>query len=381
MNENPTLKTRTLGDREGMTLIEVLVAMTVLGVILSTALVTFTRQHTAYQEGLDRLTALRNARYAMSTLETDLQTMGTNVPADQPEMVYGGPNVIAFTADYATNLPNDPFAVYRTPEAPTGQVTLPTTAVSIPVAGIAFPDTTYGVNGLRSPAEMIIFFFEPDDETDTQDDYVLYRQVNGGAPERVAGGLMQREGEPFFAYLRHGMDANDNLTLLPVADSLMPLSFQAPVSDSIRAIRVNLRATNGLSGDKEREVELSRLIDLPNAGFGQLNTCGSAPLLGSALTATPVTLAGGDDAIQLSWTAATDETQGEKDVVRYVIWRRQVGATDWGDPYRAIPSGQGAYTFDDDAADPVVVYEYALAAQDCTPAVSTLSVSNPVFIP
>lgn len=379
--------------RAGMTFIELIIAVTLFGIIITSALATFSKQNAAYQQGVDRVSVLRGARYAMAKLETDLRTAGTHVPGSQPELVYGGDDVIAFSADYATNVADDPFAVYFEPGAPAGQVILPDNPVSIPRTTVSFPDTVIRSFGVKSPAELIIFYFAPDSASEAQDDYVLYRQVNAGAPERVASQLKRLGAEPFFEYMRIGAEPNGAIGFREVADSAMPLfnparghqttadTGRTAIPDSVRAVRVNLMGTNGRSGERERTVEMSRLIDLSNTGFGVLNTCGSRPILGSTVAAAVVTLGSGDQAIRLSWVQAVDEAMGEQDVVRYAIWRRLAGTTDWGDPFRAIPAGQTAYAFDDDDVTPGVVYEYALAAQDCTPALSPLTTSNPVVIP
>ncbi len=146
----------------------------------------------------------------------------------------------------------------------------------------------------------------------------------------------------------------------------------------MRAVRVRFAATNGLTGEEEERAELERLIALPNAGFGELVTCGSSPLLGTGLLASAVTLPSGERAVDLAWSAAIDETGGEEDVVGYVIWRREAGFSDWGEPYRSIPAGTAPYSYQDAAVAVGTTYEYALAAQDCTPKLSSLAVSATV---
>ena len=46
---------------------------------------------------------------------------------------------------------------------------------------------------------------------------------------------------------------------------------------------MSFRATNGQTGAGERFADVSRVIDLPNAGFGIVGTCGDEPLLGNDL--------------------------------------------------------------------------------------------------
>jgi hypothetical protein len=80
----------------------------------------------------------------------------------------------------------------------------------------------------------------------------------------------------------------------------------------------------------------------------------------------------------VTFAAATDEASGEKDVARYIIWRRVTGSADWGDPYESIPAGLTSYTYNDMVVDSNTSYQYGLAAQDCTPKLSSLRVSSAI---
>ena len=104
-------------------------------------------------------------------------------------------------------------------------------------------------------------------------------------------------------------------------------------------------------------------------------------MLGQALAAALAVAPGGGPTIDLSWNAASDEIAGEQDVARYVVWRRPVGAADWGDPLVSIPVGNANYLYTDAAVVSGQAYEYSLAAQDCTPSSSLVVVSNPVVVP
>lgn len=377
-----------------MTLVELVVALTVFGVIISTAVAFMARQNTAFQASVLRLIALRNLRYAAATLSQDLEAMGTNVPEGQPSLFYADEDVIVFSADYATNVADDPFAVFHDPDAPSGEVRAPAGAFSIPNSAAAFPDTLYeAVPGVPSPAEVLLFYFVPDTSTARTDDYLLVRRVNTGPPATVARNLLRSGSAPFLSFERHADDGTGALALVPVPDSLVPIHHTAPthlspadtarsaLADSVRAVRIRFRATNGLAGEQEAVVTMDRLIPLPNAGLGMLATCGASPILGTGIGATAVVLATGEPAVILTWGPAVDETGGEGDVVRYVIWRREAGSTAWGDPFRAIPAGAAGYTYQDAAVTPGSAYEYALAAQDCTPTLSPLATSSLVLIP
>jgi hypothetical protein len=146
-------------------------------------------------------------------------------------------------------------------------------------------------------------------------------------------------------------------------------------------VRVNLTATNGLSGAREVRRATSRAVRLANAGVAALQSCGDPPVGGGALTATPLAFPDGRRWVELAWSAAADESGGERDILRYVIWRRVSGSgSDWGDPFVSVPSGNASYTYVDEQPVPGTRYDYALAAQDCTPSLSPLSAATGVLV-
>lgn len=379
-------------DRRGMTLVELMIAMVIFSIVLGAALSFMSRQSRAYRVGSERMEVLQNLRFAANTLNTDLRTAGANLPDQQPQFVYAGSDVVAFNADYATNVAGDAWAVYYDRDAPTGAVTAmrASQSAAIPNTTFPYPTVDYGLAGVNSPAELLVFFFAPDTLTSRGDDFILYRQVNDQAPELVARNLLQTPGTPFLAYYRVRTPVGSPTRIEPVPAAQLPLVHLAPFhlspadtgasarTDSLRGVQISFTATNGLTGAAERQRAFSRLVRFPNAGLGTRRTCGDDPILGTPLNAVAVTLGTGDPAVRLVWNAATDETAGEKDVVRYVLWRRLVGAPEWGDPYRSVPAGNAAYMWEDQFVQAGVAYEYALAAQDCTPTQSTLAISAPV---
>ena len=142
---------------------------------------------------------------------------------------------------------------------------------------------------------------------------------------------------------------------------------------------MSFTVTNGLTGTAERRRGLSRYIRLPNVGLANRQTCGDMPILGTALTASWNAGVGGVD---LRWNKAVDEGTGERDVTRYVIYRRLATDLGWGDPYLSIPPvGTPTYLYTDAVVTSGAQYVYGLAAQDCTPTNSTLVPSAQVNIP
>lgn len=380
----------------GMTLVELLVGLMLFGVVTASAWQLFEGQTEGFDRGHSRLNALQNLRYAAGTLGQDLQTAGTNVTGDQPLLVYAGPETVAFNADYATNEPNDPFASFYEPDAPDDMVTALTAArqITLPRTSFAYPDVDYQDGSTNSPAETIVFFFAPDSATDRTDDWALYRQVNDAEPELVARHLLKDGGADFFSY-RRLQEIGGVLRLVPVSSGDLPLAHtadrhlsgtdqgSAALVDSIRTVSVQMTAYSTLSdGGDRRERSISRTVRLPNMGIEKKDVCGSRPILNANFQATKQQLAPGDSGIELTWDPATDETQGERDVIRYLLWRKEPSESDYGDVYRSFPAnGSSSYAYVDVDVENGQPYDYQLAAQDCTPLRSNTEENTGIQVP
>ena len=380
-----------------MTLIEMMVAITIFSLVLGGSLSFMRAQGKGFATGSDRMAVLQNLRYASSALDKDLRTAGSNVPDIQPFIVYADANIFAFNADYATNVAGDPFGVYYDPDAPDEDVTALTVTEKITLPGtlFAYPDTTYKVApaNQNSTAETIIFYFEADTSTARSDDYVLYRQTNNKPAEAVARNLLRTANGPFFSYYHQVVGVGSVKTIAAVPVNWLPLKHTIPIHlapadtgvvsriDSLKGVQVNFTATNGQTGAAERTRAITRTIRLPNAGLATKKTCGDEPILGTALVAVYTTPAG-VPTVKLTWNRATDESGGEKDVVRYVIYKKLVADPDFGDPYLSIPAGSATYTYlDQSELQTGQSYLYGLAAQDCTPSLSSLAQAGPIAIP
>lgn len=383
-------------DRSGMTLIELLIALTVFLVVVTGALSAFQTETRVFVEGNDRLTMLQNYRFALNVVEQDLRVAGSGVSVQQPVLVYAGTDVVAFNADYASNTQDDISAVFIDTAASAAETrALPLSRRTlIPGTSFFYPDTTYLEGGANGPAETLILFFTEDSATTREDDYELYRQVNDLEPELVARNLLKTGTTHFFTYYEVSTSDTAPSQVAEVPSVQLPLRHSAPIhgspadtgasahTDAIRAIRVNATATNGLSGDDERTLDVTRLIWLPNVGLTTTQSCGGTPLAVDAPAATgQINATSGDPEVLLAWNRSPDEGGGESDIVRYVIWRRLYGLADWGSPYLSIPAGAPSYTYVDASVEPGAVYEYAVSAQDCTPALSELSGAVTVTVP
>jgi hypothetical protein len=143
-----------LKARLGTTLLETLVALTLLGALITLTLSLMDDQMRTFNSGTTQGDAVQNLRYALSELEKDLAPLGTNIGPDQPYLIYADTHLVAFNADFVSDVANDPYAVYVDTAAPTaiaGSVTKPR-RFQIPLTTFFYPDTTYKVGASNSPA-------------------------------------------------------------------------------------------------------------------------------------------------------------------------------------------------------------------------------------
>jgi hypothetical protein len=215
----------------------------------------------------------------------------------------------------------------------------------------------------------------------------------------VARNIFAFPGRPFFQYFVHPQTllvppaARDSLVIAGAAGSgiVLPIRHSVAIhgspadsagdpsasflADSVKAVRINLRVSNGLTGAQQRTSDVSTVISLPNNGLVQLKTCGTSPLLAGVLAANPNGI-GNPPSVRLQWTASFDEAAGETDVNQYNIYRRLAADPVFGSALLTIPAGQPSpYVWIDNGVTSGTDYVYAVAAQDCTPSESARLVS------
>ncbi|NOT07947.1 MAG: prepilin-type N-terminal cleavage/methylation domain-containing protein [Gemmatimonadales bacterium] len=383
-----------MNDRRGFTLVEMLIAMVAFLFVLAAAMQGLKSQSNGFTRGADEMGILQNMRYGAELLDQEFRMAGANVPDRQPSVVYAGPNSFSFNADMVSDVLGDISSVYVDPDALPGQVQawrLANAAV-VPNSSAAF---TYPLfDFATSGGETLTFWFSLDTETARADDYVLNRQVNNQNPEVLVRGILAPSGgQNFFKYfyLNAPVGVNATIDSVPTAwGNLRHVAAQHGVLpdtgilarvDQLRAVQVRFRVTNQRAGTAERIREINSTIPLPNVGVKKLQTCGDAPIFGSAVgaaydgVATPAR-------VRVTWVPSVDEATGEQDIIRYVVWRKLAAAVDWGDPYTSIASGAAPpYIFDDTDLVSTATYNYAVSAQDCTPLLSTKRVTANVVIP
>jgi len=373
----------------GFTMVELMISLVLIGVVMAGALRMFRGVSAAVNGTVDRMDAMANLRFGLTTLERELRNAGAGTTEVQPTLVYINDRVVVFNADLVSPTAGSLTAVFFNPDVDPNATNAPTTSqkTTIPTTSILYPDSTYRTAGALSPAEAVTFWFELDTSTARTDDYHLVRRVNDVAAEEVARNLLVYPGRPFLEWLR--TDAAGNLNLVAPAGlplrhttaihgSLADTANMGGLIDSIRAVRVNLYATNGLTGSREVLRALVTTIRIPNAGLTKQRSCGDTPIFGRSVSSSLIGPSGSRSA-RVEWTAAVDEFSGETDIERYLIYRRTLlGSFD--DALATIPAGQASYQYDDGAVLQDSTYVYAVTALDCTPLESNSSSSSPVFI-
>lgn len=381
--------------RAGFSLMELLIAMIMLIGIAGAAFALFRSQSRAFRDNSDRYDLTQNARGTIEGTERVIRTMGAGTPSEQPVLVYGSNTVLAFNADFVeADTVDMRWAAYFNPDTPANEAEAwdQAAATTIPNSSpsYTYPTATYRLgNGTLSPAETYILYFASDAATARSDDYILWQRVNNGSPQIVARNVLAHpNGRPFFEYLmERTLTTGDTLMIAPAG--LLPM-IRRPLTggisstdsanyvrpDSVRAVRLHLRLTNGRSGAEERTRDISTTIEVPNNGIPLPNVCGRPPYAPATLTA--VDTAAGSGRVWLTWNASVDQAGGEQDIRQYIIWRRLAAATGWAEPLLVVraETGLASYTAEISGNLPGTAYTFAVAAQDCTPAQSPLATTT-----
>jgi Tfp pilus assembly protein PilE len=384
--------------RRGFTVAELVVAVTLVALVFAVAIPFFQAQARAVSLHAGRLDTQLNARFGLTTIERDLRTAGVGVVDAQPLLVEAAPLAVTFNADLVTlGDSTDASAVYVDQDASPNSVggMKKTAKVRLPATNAFYPDCTFvqtGSPGTPTRAETISFYAAPDAASGRADQYILWRRVNTEPAEVVARGIVVPAGGSIFRYFK----ADSIGRLVEVHRDSMPLRHSAPMhgaatdvgrsalSDSVRVVTVQLVSRLYDRRARKDVIDTARTsVRLVNAGLLNRSTCGEQPLFGSVVFALADNDPGdGTARVRVWWSPATDETGGEKDVERYVIYRRLAADPMYGEPFTSVAAGAGAvYTLFDTQVARGAQYVYAVAAQDCTPSNSPLRESAAVLVP
>jgi prepilin-type N-terminal cleavage/methylation domain-containing protein len=386
---NTTSRTRMIHARRGFTLLEIMLSITILLLVFAATFPLFRSQVRSMGSTAGRADAQQNVRFAISTIERQLRVAGAGVADQQPLLVQADPFAVTFNADYAakdTASEGGAFgAVYFDPDLAAGSTMsmTPAAQITLPLSGVVWPTTSYfRGGGPSSAAETISFWVALDKSPGSNGRYALFRRVNAMPVDTLARGMMLDGVTPPFTY----QIINAANAVVDVPASSLPAFHVAvhgspsdtgssSITDDIRFVKVHL-----IGSFIERDGGVSRRpadasIRLLNAGLLNHATCGEPPVFGQAVAATASA-----GQVQLKWNRASDEGSGEKDVEKYVIYRRPVPGA-FGDPLASIPAGQVNYIFTDTQVSSTNVFVYAVVAEDCGGQFSPLASSNQVTVP
>ena len=377
-------------ERRGFTLLEIILSITILLLVFGMAVPLFRSQVRAMGSTAGRSDAQQNVRFAISTIERQIRVAGAGVSDQQPLLVQADPFAVTFNADHAardTAAEGGAFgAVYFDPDLPVGSTMSMTPAhqVTLPLSSTLWPATSYfRGGGPPSAAETISFWVAPDNSPGSSGRYALFRRVNAMPIDTLARGMLLDPLMPPFTYQiinAAGAVVDVPVTSLPaihVAVHGSPTDTgSSALTDQIRFVKVHLIGSFIERDGSKTQRPADASIRLLNAGLLNHATCGDAPVLGQSVTA----VAPSSSEVILAWNRATDDGGGEKDVEKYVIYRRLVGDA-FADPLASIPAGQSSYTFTDTQVSSTNTWIYGVAAEDCGGQFSPIAVSSQVTVP
>jgi prepilin-type N-terminal cleavage/methylation domain-containing protein len=383
--------------RRGYSLIELMIAMVlmlaVFGMVV-TFLRTQTRQIASSAGALD---ALQNARFSGSAIDRELRVAGAGIVAQQPMMVLAAPMAVAFNVDLTTIDSTDPSGVYYDPNADTSTTSSMTVAhqVTLPTTAYVYPGMNYqSTPGVASAAQTIMYWLAADPTAPLPNTYTLFRRVNAADSTVVSTGIRVAPGTAFFRYFVRD-SVTGNLDSIPTAR--LPLFHSVPQHggaadtgsaariDSVRSVRITVTgAFKNPSGPAVYRTTATT-TKLLNAGLVNAATCGQPPLSVNPVPLATPFLHGGvapTDSIVVTWNASVDQDGGQQTVARYLVYKKLTTTATWGQPVTTFAAGAPTYRWNDPAyAGMHGSWQYAVVAQDCTPANSTMAVSSAVTLP
>ncbi|MDQ6829960.1 MAG: prepilin-type N-terminal cleavage/methylation domain-containing protein [Gemmatimonadota bacterium] len=378
--------------RRAFTLAEMLVSLTITGVVMAIATTMLRVQANSMAEHAGRNDALASARYALNTMDREIRVAGQAVVPSQPIVVQAQSDAITFNAAIVTRDSSDAAYVYFNPSVDTLASTLLTVErqITLPNSSFRYPSVSYNADGgAPGRAETISFWVSPDTLEGRVDEYVLWRRINDEAPQVIVRHVLiaSLSDEPVFRYYKidptTGVQSEIPQSALPLyhsatAHNSLSDTAASAMTDSIRFVRVHVRS---LYHDPQRG-DLQSLVDgsvrLLNAGLVNRQTCGDPPI-GTTLTASYVALP--TPHVHLTWPASLDQEAGEKDVERYAIYKRRAATSVFREPAFSVGAQSATYTHDDYAISSGDRWIYGLIAEDCTPASSPMSITGTVQIP
>jgi type II secretory pathway component PulJ len=382
------MRTSVAHRRAGVTLIEMMIAIVLFVLVFGLAVPFFRYQARSVSASAGRLDALQNARYAQSAIDRDLRISGIGIVQAQPMIVQADGFAVTFNADLATKDINDPMSIYYDVDMDSSGTDAMNISnkVTLPNSAKTYPDSNYMNGVIASPAETIQYWLVRDSSASRTDQYILYRRVNNLPQRLVAKGIIVPAGTNFFQYMK----PNSTGGLDSIKAASLPVFHTAPIhgspadtgtsalTDSIRVVRMTV---TGLYNDPDKGAIMKTVVSstkLLNAGMSRSTVCGDKPIAVTTAVAIPFPFIH-PTKVTISWTKSLDQDAGEKDVGRYMVFKRSTASSDWGNPIADIAASQNTYSLDDTTL-PLGNWVYGIIAQDCSPANSAITPTNPVSV-
>jgi type II secretory pathway component PulJ len=385
-----SMRTSVDHRRAGVTLIEMMIAIVLFVLVFGLAVPFFRYQARSVSASAGRLDALQNARYAQSAIDRDLRISGIGIVQAQPMIVQADGFAVTFNADLATKDINDPMSIYYDADMDSSGTDAMNNLnkVVLPNSAVSYPDSNYMNGGITSPAETIQYWLVKDSAATRTDQYILYRRVNNLPQRLVAKGIIVPAGTNFFQYMKP--NAAGGLDSIKAAK--LPLFHSAPIhgspadtgssalTDSIRVVRMTV---TGLYNDPDKGAIMKTVVSstkLLNAGMSRSSVCGDLPIAVTTATATRWPFFGTPTKVTIAWNSSLDQDAGEKDVGRYMVFKKKVGSSDWGSPIADLAASQANYSLDDTSLSSGN-WVYGIIAQDCSPSNSAVTSTGSVNVP
>lgn len=383
------MRTSGFTRREGVTLIEMMIAIVLFVLVFGLAVPFFRYQARSVSASAGRLDALQNARYAQNAIDRDLRISGIGIVQAQPMIVQADGFAVTFNADLATKDRNDPMSIYYDADIDSSgtDAMLNSSKVVLPRSAVSYPDSNYMNGGVSSPAETISYWLTRDSTATRSDQYILFRRVNTLPAKVVAKGIIVPTGQNFFQYMRPNIAGG----LDSIRAATLPIFHSAPVhgspadtgksalTDSIRVIRMTV---TGLYNDPDKGPIMKTVVSstkLLNAGMSRSSVCGDKPIAVANAVAVRFPNNGTPTKVTIFWNKSLDQDAGEKDVERYMVFKKAVGSTDWGNPIADLAASQDVFSLDDTTL-PSGDWVYAVVAQDCSPSNSGATSTGTVHV-
>lgn len=361
-------------SRRGLTLVEILVAMTLTLAVFAITLPFVRAQTRALGSNAGRLDADQIARYAQRRIDSDLR-LAAGDPG-QPTIVYAGPMGIAFNANLLAADTTDPnaFEVQAGADSSLTEAWRLADAAALPLTARSYPTQTYvGADGVASRVETISYFLHPDTVSGRSDIYVLYRRVNARDSTQVVRGIQVPEDTAFFSYFRSDAD-----TLAQLSSAVLPLYWDSTSAATIRAVGIRAAGFFRNATDAEDVIRTVRWRTVFTNAAAEATTCGAAPGAPSSVSHSKQTATGSSSYhVRVTWNRSGDDGTGNDDVTHYIVWiRYNTNPVTWMRVATVPARDAASYRYDHYLPTLVGQVRYGVSAVGCGGAESSKASHN-----